>query len=266
MSETADNAPLIIGVSHHCISEYEAPVESIRLARAEGLESVEFFGCDFTAATMREIRRAAEAEGVLAAWHPWLDLAGLERPAQINKRLEQLIDDASAMGARNVVIHMGEAPPAERASYLAGVVEGFALAATAARRAGVRFCVENCYSHAGETLGDRFEDFELLFSAVEADAAGFTLDTGHALIAGGPPNWLERFAGRLAHVHLHSNDAATDLHLPFPEGSLDWEATLTAMIAAGFGGPYNIEFTYAQGGRQLRDLLRRLAEAHLKAY
>lgn len=249
---------ILISVSHHCIAELRSPTSALRMARAEGLDMVEFFGSDFSMDQLRAIRSASEEESLAVSWHPWLNIAGLRWAREIAGCLEEIIKDAVVMGAGNIVIHMGEAPE-DRQSYLADVVEGFLAATTAARKAGVRFCVENVPSYIPGILGDAFADFEFLFSQTEPDVVGFTFDTGHALITGGCLEWLDAFGHRLAQAHLHSNDGITDHHMPYPSGLLDWRGVLGAMMAAGFAGPYNIEFAYSEGGRELRDLLHDMA-------
>ena len=254
-----DRSRITIAVSHHCIADLRSPARALTMARAEGLDMVEFFGSDFTMDQLRAIRRVSGEEGLAVSWHPWLNIAGLRWAREICGCLEEIIKDAAVMGAGNIVIHMGEAPPDERQTYLADVVDGFLLAQPAARKAGVKFCVENVPSYIPGILGDEFADFEFLFSQTDPDVVGFTFDTGHALITGGCTEWLEAFKHRLAQAHLHGNDGISDDHLPYPDGILDWRAVLCAMMAAGFTGPYNIEFAYGEGGRELRDLLRAMA-------
>ncbi|MHC4714473.1 MAG: sugar phosphate isomerase/epimerase family protein [Planctomycetota bacterium] len=253
---------IILSVSKHCIAGEPSNTEALSIARAEGLDMVEFFGNEYTTRQLHEIRRASSNEGIRVAWHPWLNLAGLKWAREISGCLQEIIEDALRMGARNVVIHLGEAEPAERATTLAAVSEGFRAAGPSAREAGVRFCVENEPSYVPGVLGDAFDDFELLFSSTDAAAVGFTFDAGHALITGGPEEWLDKCRRRLGHVHLHSNDGTDDLHLGYPHGVLDWEGLLRRLLREGFRGPFNIEFDYEDGGRRLCALVRQLAEEH----
>ena len=250
---------IVISASHHCIGELSSPTKALRMARAEGLDMVEFFGSEFTMKELRAIRKVSDKEGLGVSWHPWLNIAGLRWAREVAGCLDEITKDAVVMGAANIVIHMGEAPPEDRQSHLEAVVEGFLLAASAARKAGVRFCVENVPSYIPGILGDAFADFEFLFSQNEPDVVGFTFDTGHALITGGCLEWLDACGHRLAQAHIHSNDGSTDDHAPYPSGILDWKGVLGAMMTAGFAGPYNIEFAYSEGGRELRDLLREMA-------
>lgn len=118
----------------------------------------------------------------------------------------------------------------------------------AARQAGTRFCLENVPSYWGNVLGDRIADFEYIFSIVDDPVVGFTLDTGHAVLSGGCLNYIERLGSRLICSHLHSNDGATDGHLGYPEGVLDWEGTLRAMMASGFAAPTTSSSTTTAAG------------------
>ncbi len=254
---------ITISVTHHCIADVSSPIRALAAAGAEGLDMVEFFGSDFTMEDLGSIRRHAASQGLLLAWHPWLNIAGLRWAAGIAGCLEDIVEDAVVMGASNIVMHMGEAPPDERRSHLVSVVEGFRMASRRALAAGVRFAVENVPSYVPGVLGDEFEDFEFLFSQTDPAAVGFTLDTGHALMKGGCLEWLGRFRSRLIHAHIHSNDGVDDEHAPFLRGVLDWQEVLGEMMEAGFAGPYNIEFAYGKGGGALCSLLRKLASEKL---
>jgi len=54
---------------------------------------------------------------------------------------------------------------------------------------------------------------------------GITLDFGHAMLQGGLEtirDYLERFQGRIWHLHIHSNHGSKDDHLPIDEGVIDY--------------------------------------------
>lgn len=259
MEEARDNRGVTISVSHHCIAARDSVTEALFLAKAEGLDMVEYFGNEFDAADLAEIAKAAEGEGLAVSWHPWLNLAALKRSREIEGCLEEIIEDAARMGAENIVVHLGEASGSDRESCLANVVEGFCLAALAAQDAGVVFCVENVYEWTPGAMGDRFKDFESLFGHIDSKTLGMTFDTGHALITGNITEWIEVFGKRVRHVHLHSNDTTADQHRGLGHGDLDWEGAVGKLLELGFRGPFNLEFPYgAEGGSEVRDLIRRL--------
>lgn len=60
------------------------------------------------------------------------------------------------------------------------------------------------------------------------------LDVGHAntMVSKEPVAvWLEKCAPYLAHVHVHNNDGAMDLHQPLDDGVLDMKDILTRLGA-----------------------------------
>ncbi|WP_243312737.1 sugar phosphate isomerase/epimerase family protein [Fundidesulfovibrio agrisoli] len=68
---------------------------------------------------------------------------------------------------------------------------------------------------------------------------GICLDVGHWYsFAGGQGRgnlleWLEGFAPRLSHLHLHDNDGSTDQHKGLGQGSIPWERVFPWLEARG---------------------------------
>jgi len=164
--------------------------------------------------------------GVHMTWDP----AGLRRE----------IDFAERVGARILVLHpvcLGLTGPSDRLD----VPEIRRLAEYAAD-CGVRIALEN--------LQDTVWLLDRVLEEVGDDPSetnlGVCIDTGHAHMshdAGREPvtNYLERYAGPLAHVHLHDNRGTSDEHLVPGDGSIDWPRVLRVLRTIGFSGTAVLE-------------------------
>jgi sugar phosphate isomerase/epimerase len=102
-----------------------------------------------------------------------------------------------------------------------------------------------------------------------APELGFHLDSGHTQVEGGSDmfvTYLERFEGRLMHVHLSENDGSRDQHLPLgavPKVDIDWPARIARLRASGYDGTISLEVFAPERAYllQSRDLLRAWWEA-----
>ncbi len=154
------------------------------------------------------------------------------RRAAVEVALEDLMF-AARIGARRLNVHAGDVnwydvPPPHhaahatmvcelnrlRAQHLAAAAVSISEIGEAARAMGIEVVVENLY-----------KPWELLCTPEEAHAflerlepsIGFTLDVGHARIAGcSPIAFIETLNGRIRHMHLHWNDGHFDTH-DFPD-------------------------------------------------
>jgi len=157
------------------------------------------------------------------------------RRAAVEVALEDLAF-AVRIGARRLNLHAGDVnwydvPPPDhpaharmvealnrlREQHRAAAARSIAEIAQAARPQGVEVVVENLYKP-WELLCSP-EEVATFLSRLEG-SVGFTLDTGHAALAGWPPvAFLHALNGRVRHLHLHWNDGAFDTH-EFPEPSI----------------------------------------------
>jgi sugar phosphate isomerase/epimerase len=137
-------------------------------------------------------------------------------------------------------------------------------------RAGVRLVLENTYPwdyHECHHLGGTPEEFGFLFE-IDSPAVRFCLDTGHANMSVGTLPFIERLGPVLGHVHVADNGGRNDEHLAAGEGTVDWDATLSALLDTGFRGPYVVEFPESRGielQKRFIENLRRLDAAHREA-
>lgn len=146
---------------------------------------------------------------------------------------------AAEMGAEKAVVHPDSAawsPAWETDDLHAAVVESVReLDAHAADR-GVELCAENIPRSVMRT-----HEFPTLFD--ETDVS-MTLDTGHARMDGrdsaGIASFVERYGDRIRHFHLNDTRQASDEHLPFGAGNIDFRRIFDA-LPAGWDGTLSLE-------------------------
>ncbi len=169
---------------------------------------------------------------------------------------------AARIGAQRLNLHAGDVnwydvPPPDhpdhawmirelnrlRTQHLQAVALSLAEIGEMARIVGVEVVVENLYKP-WELLRTP-EEVQMFFESMDP-SIGFTLDTGHALLAGWPPvTFLHALNSRVRHLHLHWNDGAFDVH-GFPDlsepsvqellrsiGRISPQATLVIEIVPG---------------------------------
>jgi len=157
------------------------------------------------------------------------------RRAAVEVALEDLAF-AARIGAQRLNLHAGDVnwydvpPPGHpaharmmealnrlREQHQAAATRSIAEIAQAARPQGVEVVVENLYKP-WELLCSP-EEVAIFLGRLEGPV-GFTLDIGHAALAGRPPvAFLRALDGWVRHLHLHWNDGAFDTH-EFPELSI----------------------------------------------
>lgn len=115
-----------------------------------------------------------------------------------------------------------------------------------AKEMGITICIENLYDSIGGHLvegpccnakkaADRIDYFNDKYGA---EVLGFCFDTGHANIVGIDfERFITRLGNRLKVLHIHDNDAISDLHqIPFTftrtrenKSSTDWEGFIRGL-------------------------------------
>lgn len=101
-----------------------------------------------------------------------------------------------------------------RTRHLKAALESIAEISEAARKAGIEVLVENLYKPWDMLLSP--DEVKVFLEQLDP-SVNFTLDTGHALLAGWSPEaFLRALNGRIRHIHLHWNDGLFDVH-DFPD-------------------------------------------------
>ena len=114
----------------------------------------------------------------------------------------------------------------------------------AAERLGVTVALENMLPAGGGRFMSRPEHIELLIREFGHPNLGFCLDTGHALVAGGPDRAgeiLDAMAPAIAAFHLADNAGNADSHLAPGRGLVDWTALFRRTAELGYQGTMCIE-------------------------
>jgi sugar phosphate isomerase/epimerase len=110
-----------------------------------------------------------------------------------------------------------------------------------ADRLAVSVCVENLFPRSRSLVNP--EDFDDLFG--KFPGARLTLDTGHANIGRGGDErivaFIQRFAGRIGHVHASDNSGRDDDHLPIGVGSIDFTKVVKALKGIGYDDTITLE-------------------------
>jgi sugar phosphate isomerase/epimerase len=110
-----------------------------------------------------------------------------------------------------------------------------------AHELGLCLCMENMFPRGHwlvnpEDFAEPFEKFPSLY---------LTLDTGHAHIADPAGQvslaFIQRFAGRIGHIHASDNFGKEDIHLPVGAGTVDFQAIVRALKSTGYNDTVTLE-------------------------
>ena len=188
--------------------------------------------------------------------------------------LKEAVEDVRAgafLGVPAIAFHLGNGAPPGRWATDAQLAEAnaevFRDVARVAEQEGVCIALENhCHG-----FGDRWEHLDAVARHLNSPAVGFTLDSGHAVVARQSPEQLARRMGhRLMLTHLHDNSGIEDQHRPAGRhgpngdgeggGAVDWPALIAALRDVGY--PQR-NVWLLEGGTQLPgDDVDRLLAAH----
>lgn len=164
---------------------------------------------------------------------------------------------ARDFGANRLVVGGGAQRTTGRApGDMEALAKGLDRVASIAERYGLQ---SSYHPH----LGTLVEAPDALEELMGLSAIAFCPDTAHLAAGGGDPVALiERYADRLAHVHLKDWDYDTQRFLPLGEGDLDLPGIVAAVRAAGYDSWLLVELDYYDGHpRAAAELSRRyLAE------
>ncbi|HET7770004.1 MAG TPA: sugar phosphate isomerase/epimerase, partial [Chloroflexota bacterium] len=197
-------------------------------------------------------------------------LATAEKREAFAREAAEDVRAAAFLGAPAVAFHLGNEAVSEDqlAEANAAVLRE---AVRVAREEGVVVALENhCHG-----WGDRWEQLEAVARLLDSPAVGFTLDSGHAVVAGQDPVELARRMGsRLALTHLHDNDGSGDLHRPAGRsgvngsleggGRIDWPTLIEALREVGY--PERNAWMLEGGTQVAGDEVQALLEAHIAAF
>jgi len=227
--------------------------DALRAIRRHGYEAVDYSAAAGRLAVvpdaLAEVRRLTRDLGVIpAATHfrsfGFAFLRPGERRAAFLRESVEDVRAAAFLGAKAIAFHLGNdlasEPGMTDAGLAAANAEALEAAVRVAEQEGVGVALENhCHG-----FGDRWEHLEAVARCLNSPAAGFTLDSGHAVVAKQAPEQMARQMGqRLLLTHLHDNSGSSDVHRPAgrygPNGEgeggvIDWPALIVALREVGY--------------------------------
>lgn len=194
------------------------------------------------------VRAMVDDLGLRLAVHaPAVDL----NPISLNPDVRRLTFDqyvaamglARALGAGLLTVHLGATSfpgfPGDRA--MESCVEFFCGLLDRLDAARPVLALENvAWGHRNPF--ESVSDYLAIADALHDPRVGFTLDLGHAYLAGLDAAAFIREAGpRLVNIHVHDNDGAEDWHWPLAVGCIDFRPVALALEETGYSGPLTYE-------------------------
>jgi sugar phosphate isomerase/epimerase len=244
-------------------SEYDGP-QGLVLARELGYEGVDLFVA-FDPGRLSPDERAARIAGVRAGGLPVYSVLctclGLNdfNPAVREYHIERarnVLDYAAEFeSVRNLLFVPGEYMfqgrllPRER--EWEAVVDATAQVGRHAASLGLDVAIELLpFEHAFiRTL----DDLERLLDAVALDNVKAAIDISHLWLERIEPQQLDRFAGRIAQVHVADCDGTNHGDLPPGRGTTPFVPYLEAIARAGYRGSASVELEFPPAGVPIRD-------------
>ncbi|NHN29950.1 sugar phosphate isomerase/epimerase family protein [Paenibacillus agricola] len=150
---------------------------------------------------------------------------------------------SAKIGAEQVVVHpsLYSSPLFLRSQSQYYAKENLKRLGEEAKKLGIDMAVENVGFH--ETALFNEEEFVRLFEEIPTISA--LVDVGHSHINGwDTASLICQLGTRLSAVHLHDNDAISDLHLPIGAGTLEWGGIWDALRSADHPFRSILEYGY----------------------
>jgi sugar phosphate isomerase/epimerase len=263
---------------------------AMRRAREYGYDGVEIwsghFKLDTVEETLNEARRLGREIGVAA---PVLNLSGnvigddaAERQARV-RRLLEVIERCPEYGVELINGYAGSlivdrkdwsknGSEAATEEHYERAIDAYRVLGPAAERAGVTITLEVHMN----TIHDTAASAVRLLDAIGSPAVRANLDPGNmwgVRRSEHPVDAVSILGDRIAFVHFKNArrvsymDVGVDYEFTLKDGELDYYAIVSALVRAGFGGPYGLEWSGSgdpsvpsrEDIEYLRDLLRDVA-------
>lgn len=194
------------------------------------------------------------------------DLTESLRRASVTE-MRRSLEAAAMLGAGKVVLHPSIA--SGMGAFVLATVKGYAndfLAemVAAADSLDIAICLENMFPR--YKLGVEPADFEEIFE--HFPSLKLTVDTGHAHIDDQQGNRLmalvERFGGRIGHLHFSDNFGKRDDHLAVGKGTVRFAELVRGLKKIGYDDTITLE-VFDQDRRMLvesRDIIKAMFAGH----
>lgn len=225
------------------VPETDDPAQRIRLAKAAGLEAVEFWF--WSNKDLDAVERALDETGLALAAivaEPFAELTRQGDHDRFLRGLEQSRDVALRLGTKVLICQSGPLlARIDRARQHDDLTLAMARAADVLAGSGVRLGLEplnDRVDHPGYYLTSSAEAFAIA-DAVNRPEIGLTYDLYHSLIMDEDPQDVAAgHLDRIFHVHLADHPGR---HQP-GTGRLDLQPHLTWLDAQGYDGWVGLEF------------------------
>ncbi|MFP9139471.1 hydroxypyruvate isomerase family protein [Devosia sp. XGJD_8] len=225
------------------VPETDDPAQRIRLAKAAGLEAVEFWF--WSNKDLDAVERALDETGLALAAivaEPFAELTRQGDHDRFLRGLEQSRDVALRLGTKVLICQSGPLLAGiDRARQHDDLTLAMASAADVLAGSGVRLGLEplnDRVDHPGYYLTSSAEAFAIA-DAVNRPEIGLTYDLYHSLIMDEDPQDVAAgHLDRIFHVHLADHPGR---HQP-GTGRLDLQPHLTWLDAQGYDGWVGLEF------------------------
>ncbi len=106
---------------------------------------------------------------------------------------------------------------------------------------GLTLCIENMFPRSNSLINP--EDFVEVFE--QFPTLKLTFDTGHANMGSGGGkrifDFIDRFYGRIDHVHANDNFGKEDNHLPIGAGTIDFQSVVRSLKKVGYDATITLE-------------------------
>jgi len=109
-----------------------------------------------------------------------------------------------------------------------------------AKQLDVRITIENGLATFPFLLSS-VEEFDRFYRELGEEELGLTLDVGHANVNGQIFKFIDRYAEKIVHAHLHDNHGTSDEHLGIGKGNIDWAKVIQALDRKNYRGALIIE-------------------------
>ncbi len=174
---------------------------------------------------------------------PAVNLIHPEKSRRIDAmdEIKRALESAEHIHFKNLILHLGEATDTWSPRSQEHALTALEHLDAFARPLGVKLLAENLVSepttpeHLMETL-----------TLGHLTRIGVCLDLGHAHMTVGIPEAINTLGSRIGSVHVHDNHAVKDEHLWPGEGTIDWDATMTALLELPRPRACVLEIQYAQ--------------------
>ncbi len=200
--------------------------------------------------------------------HSWLNILGEEINVVVEK-LKQTALFAKRSNSKYTILHLGGHDERKKGIE---ILQNIFEQAIKYFEPGCVVAVENHYPQyygPENKIGASPEDFLQIIEYIKSPNLVFCLDYGHSHMCGNTWEFIEKLSPFLGYTHIADNFGEKDEHLPFGEGSIDWESALLKTFSSGFRGPFIAEYpanahTVSRLSRGLREILLPLASGRDK--